>query len=238
MAVRELGVPPEAAAARRADEVLRGWVIDRRLVCSLLPGAFEDPRGWGILLADEANHVANALAESGSADRGAVLRAVAAAFNSEMASPTDEHSGQFVGVTPLSDDERAVADRAVRFLDESMGTEGGPALGQVPDLWLAVAAVGLGAVQACAGALLDDRRTFAIELEVFGRLGMPPSQAAAMAQWLHDHQEDAPTRAMIGEGERAVTAWRSGEPVPSRLGELLGQMRQMAQDRGQGGGDG
>jgi hypothetical protein len=93
---RELPVPDEASAASTAHELMRGWLIDNRLVCSLFPSAFEDPAVWGVLLADVANHVANALAECEGADRATVLAAIRRAFEVEMRSPTDEHTGRFV----------------------------------------------------------------------------------------------------------------------------------------------
>lgn len=92
----ELPIPDEASETDAAHELMRGWLIDNRLVCSLFPSAFEDPAVWGVLLADIANHVANALAECEGADRGEVLAAIRRAFEVEMKSPTDEHTGQFV----------------------------------------------------------------------------------------------------------------------------------------------
>jgi hypothetical protein len=96
MAIRQLPVPPEAADADAGLEVLRGWVINNCLVCSLLPGAFEDPAVWGVLLADAAHRIANALAESRGADAAAVRAAISRAFNVEMRTPTDEHTGGYV----------------------------------------------------------------------------------------------------------------------------------------------
>ena len=84
MAIHERQIPPDAHTADEAHEILRGWLIDRRLQCSLLPGAFPEPFGWGILLADVAHHIADALAESDGADRATVLRDIARAFNVEM----------------------------------------------------------------------------------------------------------------------------------------------------------
>jgi hypothetical protein len=81
--VHELPVPDEAGDAGEAHELVRGWLIDNRLVCGLSPSAFEDPAAWGVLLADVAHHIANALAESEGADRAAVLGAIRRAFEVE-----------------------------------------------------------------------------------------------------------------------------------------------------------
>ena len=96
MALRELLIKPDAHAADESCEILRGWVIDKRLQISLLPGAFPKPFGRGILLADVAHHIANALADSQGADRSTVLQDIARAFNVEMNTPTTEHSGGYV----------------------------------------------------------------------------------------------------------------------------------------------
>lgn len=81
MAIRPLSVPPEVNNAGEAFELVRGWLIDNHLVCSLFPSAFENHAIWGVLLADIAHHIANALAESEGADRDAVLKTIAKAFN-------------------------------------------------------------------------------------------------------------------------------------------------------------
>jgi hypothetical protein len=96
MPLHELRVPPDAHHTPEAAEILRGWLIDQRLQCSILPGAFPEPFGWGILLADVAHHIANALAETPGVDREQMLRDIARAFNVEMRTPTDEHSGGYV----------------------------------------------------------------------------------------------------------------------------------------------
>jgi len=234
MAKGELSVPGQVAGARTAAEVFRGWVIDQRLVCSLLPTAFEDPSGWGILLADAAHHIANALAESHGADRGEVLGRIHAAFNAEMARPTDTHSGRFVGVRPLSGDEQAVADQAAGFLAASMGPGGRAALERMPALWLAVAAFGMGAVRSLSlPAGLAEVRTVAVALDVYTQVGMSAADAGQLARHVGEQGEAPPIKAMVGEGERAASAWRSagGDPPPV-LGTYLTQMQQMAASRG------
>jgi hypothetical protein len=102
---RELPIPDEANDADTAHELIRGWLIDNRLVCSLFPSDFEDPAVWGVLLADIANHVANALEECEGADRASVIATIRRAFEVEMRSPTDEHTGQFVDPKKPEDGE-------------------------------------------------------------------------------------------------------------------------------------
>jgi hypothetical protein len=88
--LKKLPVPDEAQEAGTAHELIRGWLIDNRLVCSLLPGAFEDTAVWGVFLADLATHIADAFAESEGADRATVLATIQQAFEGELKSPTDD----------------------------------------------------------------------------------------------------------------------------------------------------
>src|SRR5262245_58577483 len=111
MPTRELPIPPEASDGQKATEVVRAWIVDRHLVCSLLPGAFEDPQGWGVLLADLANHIADGLAEARGMNREVVLRAIALGFGAEMANSSAEHTGRFIGVRALSEAEQSARDR-------------------------------------------------------------------------------------------------------------------------------
>ncbi|MBI1914699.1 MAG: DUF5076 domain-containing protein [Planctomycetes bacterium] len=92
----ELPVPPEAEIAKDASELFRGWIVNRRLECVLWPAAFEDHATWGVLLADAAHHIADALAEEQGADREQILRDIAGAFTQQMHESTRGHRGKFV----------------------------------------------------------------------------------------------------------------------------------------------
>jgi hypothetical protein len=91
--IRELPTPPDSETAEESIELFRGWLIDDCFQCSLFPSAFSDPAVWGMLLADAAHHIANALAETQDVDRQIALKAIFNKFVEEMQSPTDEHSG-------------------------------------------------------------------------------------------------------------------------------------------------
>ena len=93
---RELPKPPETQTAAEAMEVIRAWIVDGALHVSLMPTAFEEKEVWGILLADVTNHVANALADATGLDRGKTVAAIAKLYNSELAQPTDEPTGEFI----------------------------------------------------------------------------------------------------------------------------------------------
>lgn len=93
---RELTVPPVAANSDDSREILRAWVGDNSLHCSLLPTAWDDPSAWGLVLADVAKHVANALHEERGVSVEETLDSIRCMFNAEMLNPTDEGEGDFV----------------------------------------------------------------------------------------------------------------------------------------------
>jgi hypothetical protein len=86
--MNELPTPPEAAA-EGAAELLRAWVIDEAVQCTLRAGAFEDPATWGVLLADVVYHVAEAFAEDEGRDAAETVRLIRAAFDAEMNAPPE-----------------------------------------------------------------------------------------------------------------------------------------------------
>lgn len=94
--LRELVKPPEVTVADNAIEIMRAWLVDGALQVSLMPSAFDDKAAWGILLADIAHHIADALAESRGYDRGKTIAAIVERFNREIAKPTDQRTGEFV----------------------------------------------------------------------------------------------------------------------------------------------
>ena len=93
---KELKVPPATNDADNATEIIRGWLIDGSLHCVLLPTIWKDnPETWGILLADIAGHISNALSDVTGADRDEILQRIRNIFVSELDSPTDFPEGDF-----------------------------------------------------------------------------------------------------------------------------------------------
>ena len=92
----ELSAPAEALTDERAIEVLRAWVAHGQLLCSLLPETWDEVGAWGILLADVARHVSNALAEAKGFNREESIRRIRELFDAELDQSTDEPSGDFV----------------------------------------------------------------------------------------------------------------------------------------------
>jgi len=95
---KQLIVPPAAVSDPHSVEVVRAWIANSGLHCSLQVEVWSDKVGaWGIVLADIARHVANAMKEQREADVSETLAAIRSAFDAELDEPTDEPSGGFVG---------------------------------------------------------------------------------------------------------------------------------------------
>ena len=98
---KPLTIPPAAERDEKAMEMVRGWIAESGLHCTLNVGHWhnnsdiDERRAWGIMLADMARHIANAMHDMAELDPQISLQKVVAAFNEEIAKPTSEHSGEF-----------------------------------------------------------------------------------------------------------------------------------------------
>jgi hypothetical protein len=90
--MNELPVPPDAAHDPEATELLRAWVIDQALHCTLNAGAFEDPATWGLLLADVIHHLGDALKDDGR-DPAQTMQMIRAAMEAELNAPSEHPAG-------------------------------------------------------------------------------------------------------------------------------------------------
>jgi hypothetical protein len=78
-------------------EVARGWIVDNKLQCSLFPTIWADtPEVWGILLADFAAHISDAIAAEPDMSREQVHRIISRRLLDELDLPSVEHIGDFV----------------------------------------------------------------------------------------------------------------------------------------------
>jgi hypothetical protein len=91
-----LQIPPDAASDPKSVEMVRAWIIDGGLQCSLQMGIWEDVRAWGILLADIARYVADAQGKESGMDHAEVIAAIRTTFEVELDNPTSETEGDFV----------------------------------------------------------------------------------------------------------------------------------------------
>jgi hypothetical protein len=97
---RELEIPPAAEEDPSAFEIVRVWGAKREQHVSLFWDLWEDPAIWGIMLADLAGHVANALHQERGLDRKKVLSEIRSMFNKEMNAPTDSPEGKVFNKRP------------------------------------------------------------------------------------------------------------------------------------------
>ncbi len=100
--MQERLIPDAALRDPSSWEVLRIWIAENKLHCSMIVGVYEkngplpEDTAWGIILADAAKHLADALANEGLRDRTAALREIARSFAAEIDEPTSEAEGDFV----------------------------------------------------------------------------------------------------------------------------------------------
>ena len=94
--IRDLPVPEAVAADARAVEVFRAWVAGGGLICAVRPTAWKDSIAWGIVLADAARHVANAISDQSGDEPSATVTKIREMFDRELDKPTDEPTGVFV----------------------------------------------------------------------------------------------------------------------------------------------
>ncbi|MGR4864129.1 DUF5076 domain-containing protein [Caulobacter sp. LARHSG274] len=94
-----LGVPPAAVRDTSALELARVWIAERGLHCSLRVGLYaeqgvsRETAAWGIILADLAGHLADALSAEGLGPQADLLDALVESFNSEAVAPSSGRTG-------------------------------------------------------------------------------------------------------------------------------------------------
>jgi Domain of unknown function (DUF5076) len=102
--MNERVVPEAALRDPNALELLRVWIAERGLHCSLKIGWYKErglsePDAWGTILSDVARHVADALAKGYDLDRSDVLSKIGYRIQEELKKPTSPTSGDFVTKT-------------------------------------------------------------------------------------------------------------------------------------------
>ena len=67
---------------------------EQRAACELASRRLAYPAAWGIMLADLAKHIVNSHAQDMALDRLKTLQRIKAAFDAELAKPTDDPTGR------------------------------------------------------------------------------------------------------------------------------------------------
>jgi len=99
--MRTLTIPPAAQRDDDAIQMLSAWIAEKGLHCTLNIGMWHaqgknEPRAWGILLADLVRHIGDAIQEEQGAAASETIEAVLAALLSELEDPTSAAQGGFV----------------------------------------------------------------------------------------------------------------------------------------------
>lgn len=89
----QLLIPAAAKSDPGSFELLRVWVANNDQHVSLRVGVWADPAAWGIMLADLVKHVVNSYEQDSALDRAATLQRIKAALEAELASATDNPTG-------------------------------------------------------------------------------------------------------------------------------------------------
>jgi len=95
-------IPEAAIRDEDAVEMLRVWIAERGLHCSMKVDMYRETmnvseeKAWGKILADVARHLANALESGYSTDAAESLQKIRDSFLKELGDPTSEAKGGFV----------------------------------------------------------------------------------------------------------------------------------------------
>lgn len=99
--MNERPIPPAALRDVESVEMLRVWVAERELHCSVKIGMYRDGMGideeaaWGTIFADAIRHIAKALHPSSSENEGTAISNICSRLTDELGSPTSELRGGF-----------------------------------------------------------------------------------------------------------------------------------------------
>ena len=99
--MNERPIPEAALRDKDAVEMLRVWIAEGQLHCSMKVGMYRESmnvpeeRAWGMILADVARHLAMALEHGYEADKSEVIRKIRKSFLEELGDPTSEATGSF-----------------------------------------------------------------------------------------------------------------------------------------------
>jgi hypothetical protein len=93
----QLAIPPSDLRKRDFQEMIRAWIADEGLHCTLNIGTRgEDEKVfWGILLADVVRHLADALYQDKALDKQETIAEIRKQLLAELDKPSDETFGYF-----------------------------------------------------------------------------------------------------------------------------------------------
>jgi hypothetical protein len=98
--MRTLVIPPAAQRDDNAIQMISAWIAEKGMHCTLNVGMWEaeghnEPRAWGILLADVIRHVANAIEEKSGVSAFETAQSIVESLETEFGDPTSPATGGF-----------------------------------------------------------------------------------------------------------------------------------------------
>ena len=100
--MNERPIPVAALRDKSSVEMLRVWIAERKLHCSIKVGMYHETtdvgeeRAWGVILADVTRHIAIALESQYSMNRNECVRNIRENYLEELDAPTSDVEGAFV----------------------------------------------------------------------------------------------------------------------------------------------
>jgi Domain of unknown function (DUF5076) len=92
--MQELVIPAAAVRDANSIELMRAWIAEGSLHCALRIGRYwkssgvSGERAWGIILADAARHISDALAQAKGSNEQETLSQIRQYFLAELGKPT------------------------------------------------------------------------------------------------------------------------------------------------------
>lgn len=98
--MKTLVIPPAAQRDENSIQMLSAWIAERGLHCTMNVGMWEgeghdEPKAWGILLADVVRHVSNAICESKGTPSDKTILEIFDSLRDELDDPTSPTKGSF-----------------------------------------------------------------------------------------------------------------------------------------------
>jgi hypothetical protein len=100
--MNERPIPEAALRDENAVEMLRVWIAEEKLHCSMKVGMYvetmniPEEKAWGVILADITRHLVAALESGYSTNRSEALQKIRDSYLKELSTPTSGAAGKFV----------------------------------------------------------------------------------------------------------------------------------------------
>ena len=100
--MNERPIPDAALRDRNSVEMLRVWIAEKKLHCSIKVGMYAETSkvpeeiAWGVILADVTRHIGKALEARYSGNSVENIHKIRDSYLKELATPTSEVRGDFV----------------------------------------------------------------------------------------------------------------------------------------------